>query len=68
LLVLTRRFGIWLAAGVDECSAQLVEDQRAPVQADQSLVVEVDQQATGGGAEQGVGVNDDRDADLSPRV
>ena len=61
-----RRLGIGLAAGVQERPAQLVQDQRAPVKADQSLVVEVDQQATGGCAEQGVGVGNDRDHGSQP--
>jgi hypothetical protein len=51
LFVATRRFGIRLAAGVHERTAQFVEDQWAPVQADLSLVVEMDQQTAGGRAE-----------------
>ena len=43
LLVATRRFGVRLAAGIDERPAHLVKDQRAPVQADHPLVVEMDQ-------------------------
>ena len=57
--------GIGLAAGVDERPTQLVEDERAPVQADEALVVEVDQQAARGGAEQRVGVGDDGDQEMS---
>ena len=66
LFVPARRLGVGLAAGVDERPAHLVEDQRAPVKADQSLVVQVDQQATGGGAEQGVGVGNDWDHGSQP--
>lgn len=61
LFVAARRFGIRLAAGVNECTAQLVEDHRAPVQADEPLVVQVDQQAAGGRAEQRVGIGGDRE-------
>lgn len=38
----------------------------APVQADETLVVEVDQQAAGGRAEQGVGIGNDRDHGCQP--
>lgn len=42
-------------------------DERAPVQADQAAIVEVDQQPARGGAEERVGVGDDRDHALSAR-
>ena len=57
----SRRLAVGFASGVDERAAQLVQDQRTPMQVDRALVVEVDQQAACGGAEQGVGVGDDRD-------
>ena len=43
------------ATGVDQRWAQFVEDQRAPVKADQASIVEMDQQAARGGAEQRIG-------------
>ena len=57
----SRRLAVAFASGIDESAAQLVHDQRAPMQVDRALVVEVDQQAASGSAEQRVGVGDDRD-------
>ena len=56
---------------VDQRTPQLIEQQRASVQADEPLVVEVDQQAARGGAEEHVGIGDswrhrDQRARISP--
>ena len=56
-----------LAAGIDERAAQLSQDQRAPVQADQPAKVKVDQKPARGAAEQGVGVGDNGDHRRSAR-
>ena len=55
------------AAGLDKRTAQLVKDQRTPVQANKSLVVEMNQQATSSGAEQCVGVGNNRDHEPQPK-
>jgi hypothetical protein len=52
---------VGLAPGVHEGAAHLFQDERAPVQSDDPLVVQVDQQPSGRGAEQSVGIRDNRD-------
>ena len=54
-----RSWAISLATGLHQGPAHLAQDERAPVQPGESLVVEVDQQAAGGAAEQRVGIRDD---------
>jgi len=63
-----RGFRIGHASRIHERAAQLLENQRAPMQPDEPNVVKMDQQATCSPAEERVGVRDDGTTDQRTKI